>query len=31
VDGGKENVAVEDALSMEVADADDCEEGVGVP
>jgi hypothetical protein len=31
VDGGKEVVAVEDALLMDVADADESEEGVGVP
>jgi len=31
VDGGKEIVAVEDALSMDVADADDAVEGVGIP
>lgn len=31
VDGGKVIVAVEDALSMDVADADDAVEGVGVP
>lgn len=31
VDGGKEIVAAEDALSMDVADADGAVEGVDVP
>ena len=30
IDGGKEIVAVEDALSMDVANTDESEEGAGV-